>query len=188
MSGFSDRDQTALVVIDMQRGVVSGNHEVERVTRTIADLVDRARADGAPVVWVQDHAELERGSEQWQLVDELQPADGEVRVDKRFGDSFEATDLEDRLAERGVGRLVVTGAQTDACIRATLHGALTRGYDVTLVADAHTTEDLREWGSPISPEQAIAYANLYWTFARGARASGQVVPATEVSFDTAVTA
>lgn len=188
MSGFSDRDQTALVVIDMQRGVVSGNHEVDRVTRTIADLVERARADGAPVVWVQDHAELEQGSEPWQLVDELHPTEGEVRVDKRFGDSFEATDLEERLAERGVGRLVVTGAQTDACIRATLHGALTRGYDVTLVADAHTTEDLREWGSPISPEQAIAYANLYWTFARGAQASGQVVPAAEVSFHADVPA
>ena len=52
------------------------------------------------------------------------------------------------LAERGVGRLVVAGAQTDACIRSTLHGAITRGYDATLVADAHTTEDLTAYGAP----------------------------------------
>ena len=58
---------------------------------------------------------------------------------KNYGDSFEATDLESLLAEREVGRLIVTGAESDACIRSTLHGAFTRGYDVTLVGDAHTT-------------------------------------------------
>lgn len=182
MSSFPDRGATALVVIDMQRGVVAGNHDVERVTANVGALVEKARAQGAPVVWVQDHNELERESEPWQLVDGLDPADGEARVGKVYGDSFEDTDLEAQLSERGVGRLVVAGAQTDACIRATLHGALTRGYDVTLASDAHTTEDLREWGSPISPEQAIAYANLYWTFARGAHASGSVQPTAEIDF------
>lgn len=181
MSSFSDRDATALVVIDMQRGVVEGNHDVENVTANIAALVERARAEGAPVVWVQDHEELEKGSEKWQLVDGLEPREGEPRIDKIFGDSFEETDLEAQLAERAVGRIVVAGAQTDACIRATLHGALTRGYDVTLVSDAHTTEDLRPW-SPLTPEQAIGYANLYWTFARNAHAAGDVVSTAEVAF------
>ena len=63
----------------------------------------------------------------------------------------------------GVGRLVVTGAQTDACVRSTLHGAFVRGYDATLVSDAHTTEDLTEWGAP-PPDQVIAHTNLYWSF------------------------
>lgn len=184
MSRFTDRDGTALVVIDMQRGVVAGNHDVERVTANIATLVDRARSEGVPVVWVQDHNELEQGSEPWQLVDGFEPLGDEARVDKVYGDSFEQTDLEDQLVQRGVGRLVVTGAQTDACIRATLHGALTRGYDVTLVSDAHTTEDLRQWGAPISPEQSIAYANMYWTFARGADAAGEVVATDAVSFSS----
>jgi len=182
MSSFPDREGTALVVIDMQRGVIAGNHEVDRVTRNVAALVDRAREQGAPVVWVQDHNELEKGSPEWQLVDALAPLDGEARIDKIYGDSFEDTDLEARLSELGVDRLVVAGAQTDACIRSTLHGALTRGYDVTLVSDAHTTEDLREWGSPISPEQAIGYANLYWTFARSPHAEGAVVATDEVAF------
>jgi len=182
MSNFPDRDGTALVVIDMQRGVIAGNHEVEAVTRNVATLVDRAREAQVPVVWVQDHNELEKGSPEWQLVDDLVPREGEVRIDKEYGDSFEATDLEPRLAELGVERLVVAGAQTDACIRSTLHGALTRGYDVTLVSDAHTTEDLRQWGSPISPEQAVGYANLYWTFARTPHAAGTVAATGEVTF------
>ena len=67
-----------------------------------------------------------------------------------------------QLAARGVGRLVVAGAQTDACVRSTLHGAFTRGYDAILVGDAHTTEDLSEWGAP-PPDKVIAHTNLYWS-------------------------
>jgi len=112
----------------------------------------------------------------------LSPADGEPIVHKSFGDSFEATNLEEVLAAADAGTLVVCGAQTDACIRSTLHGALTRGYDATLVSDGHTTEDMREWGSPIGPEDAIAYTNLYWSFTRTPEASGQVAAAADIDF------
>ena len=96
------------------------------------------------MIWVQHtDDELPQGSETWQYVPELVRMDSEPLVHKSYGDSFEDTDLEERLAERGVGRLVVTGAQTDACIRSTLHGAFVRGYDVTLVKDAHTMVDLQ---------------------------------------------
>jgi nicotinamidase-related amidase len=101
------------------------------------------------------------GSDEWEYVPELQREESEALIHKNFNDSFEATDLEQVLAEARVGRLVVTGAQTDACIRSTIHGALTRGYDVTLVGDAHTTEDLSPWGAP-SPDLVIAHTNLYW--------------------------
>ena len=100
---------------------------------------------------------------------------------KTYGDSFEDTDLEAVLAERGVGRVVVTGAQTDACIRSTLHGALVRGYDTTLVADAHTTEDLTGYGAP-SPDLVIAHTNLYWEGAKAPGRRGGVVPTAEVDF------
>ena len=165
MSTLQDRSASALLVIDMQVAVVAHGHDVERVVANIGSLVDEARAAGVPVIWIQ-HAdeEMPEGSDGWRYVPELRCAAGEPVVAKSFGDSFEGTDLEDVLAARGVGHLVVTGAQTDACIRSTLHGALARGYDVTLVGDAHTTEDMREWGSPMSPEQAIAYTNLYWGF------------------------
>jgi nicotinamidase-related amidase len=67
------------------------------------------------------------------------------------------------LSGLGVGRLVVVGAPSDACIRSTLHGAFVRGYDVTLVGDAHTTEDHTAWGAP-PPDQVIAHTNLYWKY------------------------
>ena len=105
---------------------------------------------------------LARESDDWRIVPELTPGDAEPLVEKHYGDSFEDTTLESVLSGLGVGRLVVVGAQTDECVRSTLHGAVVRGYDATLVSDAHTTEDLTEWGAP-PPDQVIAHTNLYWT-------------------------
>jgi nicotinamidase-related amidase len=173
----------ALLVIDMQNGVVGAAYERDRVIGNIRTLVDRARAQDVPVVWVQHSDEqLERGSEAWQYVPELLRLDTEPVVHKNYGDSFEETDLEQLLAARSVGRLVVTGAQTEACIRSTLHGALVRGYDVTLVSDAHTTEDMREWGFPVTPDQSIDYTNMYWSWAQAPGRSGSVAPTAEVDF------
>jgi hypothetical protein len=121
------------------------------------------------------------GSESWQYVPEVVRRDSEPVVHKGYGDSFEDTDLETLLAERGVGRLIVAGAQTDECIRSTLHGAFVRGYDVTLVSDAHTTEDLSEYGAP-PPEQVIAHTNLYWRWQSAPGRSGGTVGTAEVSF------
>lgn len=164
MSTLEGRSGTALLVIDVQNGVVTGAHERDAVVGRIADLVDRARQEQVPVVWVQ-HAdeELPRDSDRWQIVPELAPREAEPLVHKSYGDAFEDTSLERVLSGLGVGRLVVSGAQTDACIRSTLHGALVRGYDATLVSDAHTTEDQTEWGAP-PPEQVIAHTNLYWSY------------------------
>jgi hypothetical protein len=85
------------------------------------------------------------------------------------------------LSSLGVGRLVVTGAQTDACIRSTLHGALVRGYDTTLVSDAHTTEDQTAWGAP-PPEQVIAHTNLYWRYQTAPGRTAGTVKAKDVDF------
>jgi nicotinamidase-related amidase len=180
MTTFENRPGTALLVIDVQNGVVGGAHERDAVVATIRSLVDRARGEQVPVVWVQhSDAELVPGSEPWQIVPELSPAGQEPLVHKRHGDSFEGTDLEQVLAGRGVGRLVVTGAQTDACVRSTIHGAFTRGYDVTLVGDAHTTEDLSEWGAP-PPAQVVAHTNMYWRFQSAPGRSAEVVDAGDV--------
>lgn len=164
MTTLENRSRTALLVVDVQNDVVGTAHDRDRVVANIATLVDRARSTGTPVVWVQHSSEyLPLDSEPWQIVPELVPADGEPVVRKRYGDSFEETDLEDVLAARGVGRLLVSGAQTDACVRSTLHGAVTRGYDTVLVSDAHTTEDHSEYGAP-TPDLVIAHTNLYWSF------------------------
>ena len=128
--------------------------------------------------------DLVEGSDGWQYVGELKRDDSEPLVHKHFGDSFDETNLEDLLAERKVGRLVVTGAQTDACIRSTLHGALVRGYDATLVEDAHTTEDPSQWGFPLDASQVIAHTNMYWKYSDAPGRSGGTVTTADVDFSS----
>jgi nicotinamidase-related amidase len=162
MTTLTERPNTALVVIDVQNGIMAGTHNRDGVIANIADLVEKARADDVPVVWVQHSSdEVPNGSEGWLYVPELKQDESEPIVHKRYADAFEETDLEAVLAERKIGRLIVAGAQTDECIRSTLHGAIVRGYDATLVADAHTTEDLTEWGAP-TPDKVIDHTNMYW--------------------------
>jgi len=175
MSTLENRPNTALLVVDVQNGVVEGAHERDAVVANVGSLVEKARREQVPVVWVQHFSDgLAKGSDEWRIVPELTPGDAEPLVEKTYGDSFEDTELETVLSGLGVGRLVVVGAQTDACIRSTLHGALVRGYDATLVSDAHTTEDLSEWGAP-PPDQVIAHTNLYWSDQRApGRTAGTV--------------
>jgi nicotinamidase-related amidase len=182
MTSLTDRPNTALLVIDVQNDVVAGAHNRDAVIANIGGLVGKARAEGAPVIWVQHTDEgLPQGSEGWQYVPELTREESEPLIHKQYGDSFEATDLEHILAERKVGRLIVTGAQTDACIRSTLHGAIVRGYDATLVGDAHTTEDQTAWGAP-PPDKVIAHTNLYWQYQTAPGRRGETVPADAVDF------
>ena len=165
MTTLKDRPNTALLVVDVQNGVVGQAYARDAVVANIERLVGQARREDVPVIWVQHSAddELIQGSEDWQIVPELTRDDGEPLIAKRYGDSFEDTDLETVLDGLKVGRLVVTGAETDACIRSTLHGAFTRGYDTTLVGDAHTAGDKTSWGAP-PVDQVIAHTNLYWSF------------------------
>ena len=187
MTTLTDRPNAALLVIDVQKGVVAGAHDRDTVIANIDALVGRARAEGVPVIWVQHNSEeLETGSEPWEYVDELVRAESEPVVQKRYGDSFEDTELESLLEADRVGRIIVTGAQTDACIRSTLHGGIARGYDVTLVADAHTTEDLSEYGAP-TPDKVIAHTNLYWSWQSAPGRVGGTVPTAEVDFARAPT-
>ncbi|MEU1464424.1 cysteine hydrolase family protein [Streptomyces sp. NPDC005727] len=182
MTTLPERPNTALLVIDVQNGVVADAHDRDGVIANIDTLIGRARAADVPVIWVQHSDEqLQEGSESWAYVPELVRRDTEPLVPKSYADSFEETCLEEVLAERKVGRLLVMGAQTDACIRSTLHGAIVRGYDATLVADAHTTEDLTKYGAP-APEQVIAHTNLYWAYHRAPGRQGGTVKTAEVAF------
>jgi len=182
MTTLENRPNTALLVIDVQNGVVTGNHDRDGVVANIGTLVEKARAQDVPVVWVQ-HSDggLQIDSEEWQIVPELKPDEAEPKVGKSYGDSFEDTSLESVLADLGIGRLIVAGAQTDMCIRSTLHGAFARGYDATLVSDAHTTEDLTEYGAP-PPDKVIAHTNLYWGDQRAPGRTAGTVTTQDVDF------
>ncbi len=184
MTSLTDRPNTALVVVDVQNDVVANAYNRDEVIAKIRALVDRARASDVAVVWVQHSSDhLVEGSSGWEYVPELARRDSEPVVHKKYGDAFEATDLESALAQRKVGRLVVTGAETDACVRATLHGAFVRGYDTVLVADAHTTEDFSEYGLPPA-DKVIAHTNMYWTWQAGPGRTASVVEAAAVDFGT----
>jgi nicotinamidase-related amidase len=184
MSTFQNRPNTALLVVDVQTGVVAEAHERDAVVANVGSLVEKARHEQVPVVWVQHCSEeFVPGSDNWQIVPELTPSDAEPLIEKRYGDAFEDTSLETVLSGLGVGRLVVVGAQTDACIRSTLHGAFARGYDATLVSDAHTTEDQSAWGAP-PPDQVIAHTNLYWTYQTAPGRTAGTVETKDVDFRT----
>jgi nicotinamidase-related amidase len=163
MTTLENRPNTALLVVDVQNGVVKGAHERDAVVANVGSLVEKARRERVPVVWVQHSDEqLAKGSDDWRIVPELTPGHAEPLVEKNYGDSFEDTTLETVLSGLGVGRLVVVGAQTDACIRSTLHGAFVRGYD--------------------APDQVIAHTNLYWTYQTAPGRTAETVETQDVDF------
>src|SRR2546421_635264 len=182
MSTLDNRPNTALLVIDVQNGVVGGAHDRDAVVANVGSLVEKARRERGPVGWGQ-HSDkgLAKGGDGWRVVPELTPRGAEPPVEKNYGDSFEDTTLETVLSGLGVGRLVVVGAQTDACIRSTLHGAFARGYDATLVGDAHTTEDQTAWGAP-PPDKVIAHTNLYWKYQTAPGRTAGAVETKDVDF------
>ncbi len=182
MTTLEHRPNTALLVVDVQNGVVDGAHERDAVVANVGNLVDKARREDVPVIWVQHTDEdLAKGSDDWRIVAELTPDEAEPHVDKNYGDSFEDTNLETVLSGLGVGRLVVVGAQSDVCIRSTLHGALVRGYDTTLVKDAHTTVDLTHLGAP-PPHLVVSHTNMYWSFQRAPGRTAGAVETKDVDF------
>jgi len=162
--------RTALLVIDLQQGVLEGCVDADGVLNRTARLVDRARVEGVPVVWVQDHGGFAEGTNAWELAAPLVRMPEDPLIRKAYRDSFTDTDLAKVLDALDVQRLVVAGAQSDYCIRTTTQAAAARGFDVSLVSDAHTTTDAEHDGVVVTGEQIIAHTNMYF---RGLRYPGQ---------------
>ena len=162
MSTVRPGHQFTLVVVDVQVGVMAESWDSPRVINNVARAVESARQAGVPVVWVQHESdELPRNSSSWQLVPELVPAVGEKRVYKRFPSSFEETRLEEEFTQLATTHIVLAGAQTNWCIRATAYAALDRGYDLTLLKDAHTTSHIDlEDGSKVEASGMITDLNI----------------------------
>ncbi|WP_448061436.1 cysteine hydrolase family protein [Cellulomonas hominis] len=163
MSTLDRPGGSALVVIDLQGDVLTACTDVEGVLARTSAPLRRAREGGTPVVHVQ-HQEpgLEPGTPGWQIAAPVRPLDGEPVVAKRFLDAFAATDLAGILAAAGVDRLVVAGAQSGRCVRTTAQRAAAEGYDVTLVADCHTTQDLEDAGQHLTGAQIVAHTSAYF--------------------------
>ncbi|MFA7332021.1 MAG: cysteine hydrolase [Candidatus Delongbacteria bacterium] len=166
MATVRDGARSALLIVDVQVGVMRRAWEAARVIGNVALAVERARAAGVPVIWVQhEDEELVRDSADWRWVPELRPASDEVLIHKHFNSAFEETVLEERLAELGITQLVLAGASSNWCIRATAYGALERGYDLTLVEDAHSTASgTFEDGMVIEAAHLVRELNLALTW------------------------
>ncbi len=166
MATVRQGNKSVLLIVDLQVGVVAEAWEVPRIVANVSRAVERARAQGVPVIWVQ-HAneELPSGSPQWQWVPELAPAAGETRIHKGFNSAFEQTTLEAELERLGASHIALAGAASNWCIRATAYAALERGYDLTLVKDAHTTSDTAlEGGTQITAASVIDDLNIAMTW------------------------
>lgn len=165
MAKRGNEQKSALLVIDVQNGVMTSGWNKDQVIKNVAKVVEHSRSSDIPVIWIQHEAEdMPRDSDEWQWVPELVPAEGEIRVYKKYSDSFADTDLPKILEDLGVGHLVIAGAQTNACIRATSYRAVGEGFDVTLVGDAHTTEDLSWEGIELDAESMVNDLNLTFSF------------------------
>ena len=185
MATVREGNQGVLLVVDVQVGVVKEAWEAARVVGNVARTVERAREQGVPVVWVQHaDAELVSGSPEWQWVPELVPAEGELRIHKGFNSSFEQTELDEELAKLGATHLVLAGAMTNWCIRATAYGALERGYDVTLVKNAHTTETMELGnGAKIEAEVVVQDLNICMTWVSYPGRTNGTASAEDVDFN-----
>ncbi|MEP7281744.1 MAG: isochorismatase family protein [Rubrivivax sp.] len=174
----------ALLIVDAQVGVMRQAWDVARIVGNIAQTVERARARQVPVIWVQ-HADqgMAHGSADWQWVPELVPAEGEARVYKSFESSFEQTVLEQELARLGASHITLAGASTNWCIRATAYAALERGYDLTLVQDAHTTASIDlDDGSTVEAASVVQDLNLVMRWLTYPGRSNRIVTAAAVEF------
>jgi len=187
MATVREGNQGVLLVVDVQVGVMKEAWDAPRVVGNVRRAVERARARGVPVVWVQhSDQELVYGSADWQWVPELEPAEGEPRIHKRFESSFEATALEAVLAELGATHITLAGAATNWCIRATAYGALDRGYDLTLVKDAHTTRTTElDDGMKIEAASVIQDLNLTMTWLSYPGRKSRTATAEQVDFSVA---
>jgi nicotinamidase-related amidase len=183
MTTIANRSKTALVVIDVQNGVVENAFNRNAVVANIGKAVNAARDAGVPVIWVQDlSVKEESGEEAWQIVSELAVEPQDLSVHKNYRSSFEKTNLEELLAEHEVSHLVVCGAESNNCLRHTAHSALDRGYDVTLISDAHTSNGYEWDGHEISAEQVVHEQNDNFTGYELPGRKADIVKAAELVF------
>ena len=186
MATVREGNKSVLLVVDVQVSVVKGAWESARVVGNVALAVQRARAAGVPVIWVQ-HADedLVKDSPGWQWAPELVPAADELLIHKNFNSSFEQTPLDDELAKLGATHIVLAGCATNWCIRATAYGALERGYDLTLVKDAHTTKTMDlENGTKLEAANLVQDLNIAMTWLSYPGRTNGTATAAEIDFST----
>lgn len=160
--------RTAVVVIDVQNGILDSLDGARRqetaramdaTVGRISGLLDRARAAGVPVFYVQHDggpgSPLQPRTQAWEIRAEIVPKPGEPVIRKRACDAFFETPLHTELAALNIARIVVAGCMTQYCVDTSVRRAVSLGYDVVLAADGHATAD----AGGLRFEQIIAHHN-----------------------------
>jgi nicotinamidase-related amidase len=179
--------KTALVVIDVQHGVVKEAYQRDEVLANIARLLEQARSTDTPVIYVQHHFtegnEMLYGADDWQIHPAVAPREGELIVHKASPDAFHETTLQAELEKLGIERLVMTGAQSEVCVETSARRAPAQGFNVTLVSDAHTTDDRKALSAAQIIDVVNAALNGFWAGAYTATEKTIVVkPTSDIDF------
>lgn len=184
MATVREGRQGALLIVDVQSGVMADAWDAPRIVGNIVHALQAARAQRVPVIWVQhESAEMPHGSAAWSWAPPLAPADGEVVIPKAYNSSFEATTLDAVLQRLAVTHIVLAGVSSNWCIRATAYAALERGYDLTLVHDGHTTEDIELGdGVTVTAVSIVHELNTAITWLRYPGRNNATVPARDLDF------
>ena len=176
---------TALLIIDVQQALCSGEYEAFESQRVIdrINLVSRkARAVGAPVIIIQHESQggpLDFGTEGWKLAKALEALPTDTYIRKRATDSFHQTELHSVLQAKGIKSLVICGLQSEFCVDTTTRRALALGYPVVLVSDGHSTMD----NSVLSAAQISAHHNETLANITSFGPRVDAVPASEVCIE-----
>lgn len=176
--------KSALVVVDAQVGVLAPIWESARVVGNLERLVAKARSEKTLIVWVQhSDDELKFGSDAWKLAPSLVPAATEITVHKKYNSSFAGTNLDQQLRSQGVSRIVLAGAATNWCIRATAYAAVDRGYNLAIVSDAHSTESMQfKDGRVVSAESIVTDLNVVFKWLSAPNVKTEVLETAGVGF------
>jgi len=137
----------ALLIIDVQTGLFSTvppPANSDAVIERINQVADRARKNGVPVILIQHEragTAVEYGSAGWQLDQRLKVCASDIKIRKTTPDSFLRTKLQEILALGSVDHLFICGYASEFCVDTTVRRGAALGYPITIVADAHTTQD-----------------------------------------------
>jgi nicotinamidase-related amidase len=174
--------KSALVIVDVQIGLVKlmPPDLQDHVLSNIALLLGKARSSGTQVLFIQHDGPkghpIEAGTPAWAIHPSILPQPGEAVIRKKTCDSFFETGLAEELQRDQIEHLIVAGGMTEYCVDTTCRRAVTLGYDVTLVADAHLTRDT----PALTASQIIAHHNLLLDGFDAGECSIMVAPTREV--------
>ncbi len=177
--------RVAVLVIDVQTGLFRATPLPFDAAGTLARINEttaKARAAGLPVIFVQHDGDPAEDccvpfSEGWRFHPDLCVKPGDVTLRKQTCDAFHGTALESELRRRAINTVVLTGYATEFCVDSTLRVAVSKGFRVIVVADAHTTSDSPVLGAEkIRDHHNWAWANLLPV------AAVRVIPAADLAF------